>query len=178
MKRKKLNLPQLNKYSALKLVLFVAVIILIEIAAGVFIFNQFSSRTYRQEYEAYESKSGILSNKIYAAHASDIADIESDAQVLEQIKEQCVIDGQFDYYIVFSETQGGRIIDGGGLELNGNIGSYGLNYNQTSTFKFGGKTFVFAPSEIGESSYRVAGIADFTERQAIIDNLRGNTVAA
>lgn len=178
MKRKKFNLPQLNKYSALKLVLFVVLIILIEIAAGIFIFNQFSTRTYRQEYAGYASRSLTLSNKVYSLHASDIGNIESDNALLEEIKTLCAADGQFDYYVIFSETQGGRIVDGGGLELNGNIGSYGLSYNKTSAFKIGGKTYVFAPSEIGESSYRIAGIADFTERQAIIDNLRGNTVAA
>ncbi len=158
--------------------IFVAIIILVEVAAGLFIFSQFSSRTYRQEYAAIQQQADVVANKIYQTHTDDIKNIESDGELLSAIVQECVQTGEFDYYIIFNEAGGGRIINGGGLNLSGNLrDNYGLTYNSVARIVLEGKTYVFAPSALGASGYRVGGLKDFTERQNIISNLRGNTVA-
>ncbi|MDE7163718.1 MAG: EAL domain-containing protein [Clostridia bacterium] len=178
MKKRKKALPQLNKSSVWKMFIFVAIIVLVEVAAGLFIFSQFSSRTYRQEYAAIQQKADVVSKKVYQSHTENIGDIESDGELLSAILEECVATGEFDYYIIFNETHGGNIVSGGGLNLSGNIrDNYGLSYNSVGKIELDGNTYIFAPSALGESNYRIGGLKDFTERQKIISNLRGNTVA-
>lgn len=174
MKKKKNSLPQLNKSSVLKIIIFIAVIVLVEVAAGIFIFSQFSSKTYKQEYAGYAHKSEVIAKTIGENHPGDIENS------LSAIKAECAATGQFDYYIVFTEARGGVVVDGGDIFKTGeNIrDKYGLSYDATSTFELGGRTYVFAPSKLGDTGYRIAGISDFTERQKVIDNLRGNTIAA
>lgn len=173
MKKKKNSLPQLNKSSVLKIIIFIAVIVLVEVAAGIFIFSQFSSKTYKQEYAGYSHKSELIAKNIGDNHS----DIENS---LGAIQEECVATGQFDYYIVFTEARCGVVVDGGGIFKTGeNIrDKYGLPYDATSTFELGGKTYVFAPSKLGNTGYRIAGISDFTAEQKVIKNLLGNTIAA
>lgn len=157
--------------------LFVAIIVLVEVAAGLFIFSQFSSRTYRQEYAAIQQKADGVAAKIFSNHSDEISDIGTE-RVGTAIMEECAASGEFDYYIVFAESQGGVVVNGGGLNLSGNIrDAYGLSYNSVGKVNLDGKTYVFAPSALGESGYRIGGLKDFTERQKIINNLRGNTVA-
>ncbi|MDE7076748.1 MAG: hypothetical protein K2O62_05455, partial [Clostridia bacterium] len=178
MKKRKRALPELNKSSVWKMFIFVAIIVLVEVAAGLFIFSQFSSRSYKQEYAAIQQKADGVSSKIYQAHSDDINNIESDEALLTAITEECAATGEFEYYIVFSEASGGKIVSGGGLNLSGNLrDNYGLSYNSVGRMEVSGKTYVFAPSALGKSGYRIGGLKDFTEHQKIITNLRGNTVA-
>lgn len=177
-RRRKRALPELNKSSVWKMLIFVAIVVLVEVAAGLFVFSQFSSRTYRQEYASIQQKADDVSKKIYQSHSENIGDIGSDGELLSSVLAECAATGEFDYYIVFSETHGGNIVSGGGLNLSGNIrDNYNLSYNSVGKINLDGKTYVFAPSALGESGYRIGGLKDFTERQKIIDNLRGNTVA-
>lgn len=175
MKKKKKDLPQLNKSSVLKILIFVAIIILVEVAAGLLIYSQFSSKTYKQEYVGYTHKSEVLADRLYEKYSDNI---QSNIQA---IKNECAAGGQFDYYVVFTEGSGGVVSAGGGaegiLEDGDKISKYGLSYNKTSTFKLDGKTYVFAPSKLGNSGYRIACISDFTARKDVIDNLLGNTIA-
>lgn len=158
--------------------IFVAIIVLVEVAAGLFIFSQFSSRSYKQEYAAIQQKADGVSSKIYQAHTDNIIDLGSDEALLSAIAEECEASGEFEYYILFSEAAGGKIISGGGLNLSGNLrDNYGLSYNSVGRIDLDGKTYVFAPSALGNSGYRIGGLKDFTEHQKIISNLRGNTVA-
>ena len=176
MKKKKLNLPQLNKSSVIKVIIFIAITVLVEVAAGIFIYSQFSSKTYKQEYASYAQKSQTIASTINEKYPDGIANR------IEAVSNDCIGFGQFDYYIIFTEGQGGVVVEGGGggiLEDGANIGSkYGLSYNTTSTFTLDGKTYIFAPSALGNTGYRIAGVSDFTSRQSVISNLLGNTVAA
>ncbi|MDE7400617.1 MAG: EAL domain-containing protein [Clostridia bacterium] len=158
--------------------IFVAIIVLVEVAAGLFIFSQFSSRSYKQEYAAIQQKADGVTSKIYQAHTDNINNLLNDETLLSAIVGECEATGEFEYYIVFGEAAGGNIISGGGLNLSGNLrDNYGLSYNAIGKIEVEGKTYVFAPSALGKSGYRIGGLKDFTEHQKIISNLRGNTVA-
>ncbi|MDE7256576.1 MAG: hypothetical protein K2N50_01285 [Clostridia bacterium] len=177
MKKNKKSLPQLNKSSALKLFIFVAIIILIEVAAGLFIFSQFSSKTYKQEYAAFSQKANSLTEKINTEFGDSIGDgfaNDGNAALRAGILEQCKAVSDFDCYIIFSDS--GRIIEDGGMELSDSLGNYGLKYNASAKVSIGGVNYVFVPSAIGDSGYRIGCFKDFTERQKIIDNLLGNMV--
>lgn len=179
MKKKKFNIPQLNKSSVLKPVVFIAIIVLIEVAAGLFIFSQFSTKTYKQEYASLEQKSATFTENIFKNEeigpliGTDIEN-ETDA-VRAKIKEQYKLDTNFDDYIIFHDS--GRIIDGGELELSGYLGNYGLKYNVADKVSIGGVVYVFAPSALGDSGYRIGCLKDFGAQQKVIDNMLGNTVA-
>lgn len=175
-KKKKKFLPQLNQSSVIKLIIFVAIVVLVELAVGIFVYGQVSSRLYKREYALYGNDADALSAKITQTY-SDKLDNLTDEGNLTAIKSYCASVGRFEYYVVFGEAGGGTFIDGGELNLSGNLKDYGLKYNAVGTAEIGGKTYIFAPSALGNSGYRVAGLSDFNERQKIIDNFIGNTVA-
>lgn len=172
-KKNKISLTQLNKSSVLKLLIFVAIIILVEVAAGLFIYSQFSTKTYKQEYASFGQDAAELSAKLNDRFGSSVDDdIES---VREQLIALSYEDTNFQEYIILSET--GDIVDGGNLGLEGKLGDYGLSYNTSCKWVRDGVTYYFTPSAIGDSIYRVGCFKDFTQRQQIIDNLLGNMVA-
>ena len=177
MKKKRKELPQLNKSSVLKLVIFIAIIVLVEVAAGLFIFSQFSSKTYKQEYVSYEQKAGTFTTNITTQLDGKIdSSIENEGSpVLAAIKEQYNNDTNFDHYIIFSDS--GRIVDGGELGLSGKLGNYGLKYNVSQKVTIDGKLYVFAPSALGKSGYSIGCLKDFSAQQKVIDNILGNMVA-
>ncbi len=183
MKKKRNDLPQLNKSSALKLVIFIAIIVLIEVAAGLFIFSQFSKNTYRQEYVSLEQKADALSEKITAKFGSSIkTDIEDkNKTLLAEIKEEYANDTNFDYYLIISDS--GRIVDGGGLidttesSKPVKLADYGLKYNASEKVTIGGVVYYFAPSAFGDNGYNIGCLKDFTAQQKVIDNTLGNMVA-
>lgn len=177
MKKKKKELPQLNKSSVLKLVIFIAIIVLVEVAAGLFIFSQFSSKTYKREYVSLEQKAGALTENITTQLDIKIDNsIENEGSpVLAAIKEQYKYDTNFDDYIIFSDS--GRIVDGGELGLSDKLGKYGLKYNVSDKVTIDGKVYVFAPSALGKSGYSVGCLKDFGAQQKVIDNILGNMVA-
>lgn len=181
MKKKKKVLPQLNKSSVLKLVIFIAIIVLVEVAAGLFIFSQFSSKTYKQEYALLEQKADTFAENINTQFGASIkTDLENkNKSVLTGIKEQYKNDTNFDDYIIFHAT--GRIIDGGELiDTSGStvkLDDYGLKYNVAKKVTIGGVVYYFAPSALGDSGYSIGCLKDFSAQQKVIDNLLGNTVA-
>lgn len=178
MKKFKKKLPQLNKNSTLRLIIFIAIIIIVEIAAGLFIYGQFSAKTYKQEYAAFAGYSESLANNVAEKHSDKLSSLETDETALAAVKAECSAVGKFDYYVIFGEAQGGKIIDGGGLQLQGNLkDGYGLKYNEVGVVEIGGKSYIFAPSALGESGFRIGGLSDFTARKDVIDNILGNLVA-
>ena len=71
MKKKKF-LPQLNKSSFLKLIVFVAIVVLVEIAAGLFIFNEYSAKTYRQEFASYGGRAPEAQGRIRSVTGEEL----------------------------------------------------------------------------------------------------------
>lgn len=169
---------QLGKTSVVKLIIFLVVIILLEAATGLFTYNQFASRTYKQEYAAYQSQADLL-----AKHEADVigefGNLEHNSAQLEKVVKTAEESGRFETYVIFTESDGGRIIYSGGVLTNGaNIrDAYSLKYNTVGLVQAEGKTYVFAPSKLGNSQYRLAGLADFSERRQVINNLLGNVTA-
>ena len=156
--------------------LFIAVIVLIEFAAGLFIYSQFASRTYKREYASYQEKSDTLAAKIFLTHQS-YENIESDEEELSAILSDCRADGQFDYYFVFREASGEILASDGLLGKGTAIGDQGLKYNAVSVINHDGKAYVFSPSELGQSGYRIGCLKDFSESRSVIDNVLGNVIA-
>lgn len=176
-KKNKKNLPQLNKFSVLKLIIFIAIIALVEVAAGLFIFGQFSSKTYKQEFAAFGRKADVLASNIYSEHKSAIDSKDINSDVLTSIEKQCENDLDVDYYFVFTEGGGTIVNKGNGLIDKDNISGYGLSYNSSGKVEIKGVIYVFAASELGDSGYRIGCLKDFNARQKIIDNMLGNMVA-
>ena len=85
MKKNKKVLPQLNKSSVLKLVIFIAIIVLIEVAAGLFIFGQVSKNLYNQEYSAFSKKADALTDNVYSDYSSSIENNDFNSTVLASI---------------------------------------------------------------------------------------------
>lgn len=156
--KKKKFLPQLNKSSLLKLIVFVAIVVLVEIAAGLFIFNEYSAKTYRQEFASYGGRADTLSHNVNEKYSSELGGLNDNAELIEKIKADFKLSAQFDYYVIFFEGQGGVVIDGGGLLKEGEAlkTNYNLTFNAVGTVEIKGKTFVFAPSALGDSGYRKA----------------------
>ena len=117
MKKKKF-LPQLNKSSFLKLIVFVAIVVLVEIAAGLFIFNEYSAKTYRQEFASYGGRADTLSYNVNEKYSSELDGLNGNTELIEKIKADCKLSAQFDYYVIFSEGQGGVVF---GSEISGGI---------------------------------------------------------
>ncbi len=111
MKRKKREYRQLNKNSAIKLTVFIILVVLIELATGFFAFTQFSKHTYRQEYDGYQTECDALAATITQRYSEDeLKALESDSALLNSVIEDCKrYSGRYKY-VIFSETQGGKIV--------------------------------------------------------------------
>ncbi len=180
MKKKKVELKQLNSKTIIKLIIFIALIIVLEVATGLFAYYQFSSRTYRKEYATYAKTAEDLGKSVYGKLPDSFNDLEGDEAALQAVAAELKASEKFDYYVIFSPASGGRIIDGGGVlsdENGATLEGYNLVYNKVGLVEIGDKTYVFAPAAMG-NVYCVGGVSDFTERQAVIDNLRANVAAA
>ncbi len=181
MKNREYELLQPNKSFVKKLLIFIAIIILVEVATGIFAFNQFATRTYRQEFASYKDKSSSVAARITKDYSDEVvSDMESDGTVLSAILGICESSHEFDVNIVFAEAGGGRILYGGSNDefaIGDNLQSNNINYSETSIVEYKGKTYVFSSARIGDTVYRIGGLSDFTERKNTIDNLLGNVVA-
>ncbi len=176
MKKKKFN-EQLNKSSVLKVILIALIIALVEVLTGFFVFNWSSDMTYKHDVAGYEIRSAALASSIDEMFGDSVNSLESDASVRPLIEAALEESGEFDDYVVFAQAQGGRVLGDGGL-LTGNITEgYGLKYNQNGKVTIGGKVYLFCPANIGDSNYCIAGLVDYTTREANIKNFRGNVAA-
>ncbi len=181
MKKKKKFIEQLNKSTVIKVTLVALLIVIIELITGIFVFNQFSSHTYEQDYLSYQKKADSLSVVMSDKFGESLNRLEDDAEILNQLKTELSESGEFDSYIIFAQAQNGRIIGDDGL-LKGNLNAdYNLNINAgnsaASTVKIDGSIYVFAPSYLGGSNYGIAGLTDYTARTANIKKLQGNVAA-
>lgn len=178
-KRKIRELKQLNKSTVIKLILFILLVAILEVATGLFAFNQFSTRTYKQEYIAAQERAEEVVKGLSSDPSEEFADLETAEGKINALAETLKNGGVFTNYIIFSETQNGRVIYGDGIMQDGaNLKKdFNLSIDNSGTFTTGGKTYLYAPAKLGNSGYRIAGISDFTARKDVIDNLMGNVVA-
>lgn len=177
MKKKKRFIEQLNKSTVIKVILIALLIVIIEVITGFFVFNQFSSHTYEQDYLSYQKKADQLSVTMSNKFGNNLNKLDDDAEILNRLKTELGESGEFDSYIVFAQAQNGRILGEDGL-LTGNLSSgYNLKINATSTITIDGRLYVFAPSYFTDSNYGIAGLTDYTARNANINKLKGNVAA-
>jgi len=176
LKKKRKFIEQLNKSTWLKVALIALLIAVIEVITGIFVFNQFSVHTYEQDFLNYQKSSDELSAILSDKFGDRMNAIEDDASIKADIESVLAESGKFDGYVLFAQAQSGRILGDDGL-IKGNLKDYNLSYGSTGKFALDGKVYVFAPSFIGESNYGVAGITDYTARNANIAKLRGNVAA-
>ena len=175
MKKKKFT-EQLNKSTVIKVIVIALLIAVIEFITGFFVFNWSTSLTYKHDSISYQQSADELSDEMVEIFGESINELESNPDIVVQLKDALAERGTFDHYIVFAQGSGGRVLGEDGI-LTGNIGNYGLKITQTGKVTVGGKLYIYAPSYLGDSVYGIAGLADYTVRDANIKNLRGNVAA-
>lgn len=178
-KRRKRELKQLNKSTVTKLILFILLVVVLEFATGLFTLNQFSTRTYKQEYVAARQKAEAIVVNLSSDPTEEFGNLETTEGQIASLVGELKESGDFSNYVIFSETQNGRVIYGDGVMSEGaNLkDDFGLSIDKAGLVEIDGKTYIFAPAKLGNSGYRIAGVNDFSERKAVIDNLMGNVVA-
>ncbi len=177
MKSKKKFTEQLNRSTIFRVIAIALVIVLIEVIAGICIFTWSSNLTYKHDYLEYGEKSQSLAAKITESFGDRIDDLEKDPEVRPLIMQALEDSGAFDDYVVLAQAQGGRVLGDDGI-LTGNLrNNYNLQYNEVGRAAVGGKVYLFSPATLGDSSYCIAGLVDYTARDANIRNLRGNVAA-
>lgn len=179
MKKKRKDSRQLNKTSIIRLLLFLLLIVLIEVAAGIFVYTQFSKKTYLREYDSYQRQCDELAADLFENKQDLLGSIETDENALAEVVDYLNANGKFDYYIVFSETQSGKILYKGDLLVGGNNlkDDYNLSYDKYSLYNSGSDVYFYSPSKLGDSVYRIGTFKNFTENRKIITNLLGNVLA-
>ncbi len=179
MKKKRKDPRQLNKASVIRLLIFVLVVALIEIAAGIFVYTQFAKKTYVREYESYQLQCDELSADLYENKKDILTEIESNDAALAEVVDYLNNNGKFDYYLIFAENQSGKILYKGDLLTGGDNlkNDYNLSYEKYSLYEKGGEVYFYSPSKIGDTVYRIGTFKNFTQNRKNITNLLGNVLA-
>lgn len=166
---------QLNKNTLLKLALAAALVVVIYVLCGAFIVNQLSARTTELDIRSYGEQAERLSGAAVEQLGPDLTDLREDSETQAALMQYFTEYGAADHYILFAE--GGSQILGDAPFIGGTLTDYGLSYDTVSTFSQGGRLYMFAPAALGDSSYRVALITDYTDRNASINSIFGNSIA-
>lgn len=177
MKKKRKFSEQLNKSTILKVIAIALVIAIIEVIAGICILTWSADLTYKHDYISYQQAADKLAEDIGGEFGEELKLLETDESVRSSLLAKAEESGAFDGYVVLAQAQGGRVVGDGGI-ISGVISDYNLRYNETGRASIGGKVYLFCPSALGESSYCLACLEDYTARAANIANLRGNVIAA
>lgn len=175
--KKKTNfISKLNKNTIFKLVIASAIIIVIYVMCGVFVFNQCASHTYEVDFVGFSQSAERASEQAVEELSPDLSSLEADESLQSELISFIRNNGGADAVVLFADGGGGTILGEDGI-ISGNLGDFGLTYNAVTRFTLGDKLYVFAPARLGDSVYRAGLIFDYTERQAVIDAMLGNTAA-
>lgn len=180
--KKKINVPQLNNNSIIKLLAFFALVVLLEVVAEITIFAQFSNKTYRQEYQAYNNKALSLVTVLGQTHGNDVLNNLNEEEARQAIISTCKRYGGFDEYAVFvyfDNSNDGKILYSttDGIAVGSKLSEVGVVSDEVKTATLGDKTYVFAPVGVGDFGYGIMCASDFTASQANINSLTGNVIA-
>lgn len=180
--KKKIDIPQLNNKSVIKLIAFFALVVLLEVVAAIAIFGQFAAKTYKQEYAAYSNKATSLSTVLEQTHGNEDLNKLNEATVQEYVTATCKLSGGFDEYIIFTfldNSNDGKILytTADIVGVGSRLSDIGVLNSEVSTATIGEKTYVFAPIAVGEYGYGIACVSDFSVSQANINSLTGNVIA-
>lgn len=184
MKKKRKDPRQLNKASIIRLLIFVLLVALIEIAAGIFVYTQFARKTYVREYESYQRECDGLAADLYEDKKDILGDldeingevIEINDEVLSEIVDYLKDNGKFDYYLVFAESSGTISYKCDVLTGGNNLKDYNLSYDKYSLYEKGDEVYFYSPSRIGDTVYRIGTFKNFTQSRKTIKNLLGNVL--
>lgn len=182
MKKKKIDIPQLNNNTIIKLLIFIAIVVLLEVVTALAIFNQFSNKTYKQEYAAYNNKATSLSTVLNANYTTDELNRLNEEEVQQQVISSCLSHGGFESYAVFifyDNSTNGKIIYSQSPEftVGQTLDEMGVVNNSVSVSELGEKTIIFVPIRLGEYGYGIMCASDFSASSANVSNLLGNVVA-
>ncbi|MGN0812021.1 MAG: EAL domain-containing protein [Candidatus Coproplasma sp.] len=180
--KKRLNVPQLNNKTIVKLLIFFAIVVLLEVVTAIAIFNQFSTKTYRQEYTAFNNKATSLSETLNANYTVEELNRLNEEDVQQRVLSTCSANGGFESYAiitVYDDSTDGKIIFSNSSDFtNGQkLSDIGIVNNAVSVAKVGDKTLIFAPISVGNYGFGIICASDFSASQANIDSLIGNVVA-
>lgn len=158
-------------------------VILLEVITAIVIFNQFATKTYRQEYAAFNNKATALSTVLNENFSTEELNKLNDDAVRQEVIGFCTENGGFENYAVFTfydNSTDGVIIYGSqssGFTVGQTLSDIGVVNNAVAVAKADGKASVFAPIKVGEYGYGIMCVSDFSASQANIDSLTGNVVA-
>ncbi|MGN0814150.1 MAG: EAL domain-containing protein [Candidatus Coproplasma sp.] len=164
---------KINKSTGIKACLIAALIVIVEVVCGILSFNLYAQYSYEQSFVEYASEISKISDVIDAQTGVEDYDDES---VISSVRNYLRNDNSFVGYVLFTEAGGGRIV-GNGWALENNLTDYSIDYSKTQLVTLDGKIYVFTCHKIGQTTYYVGGLDDFTEQQKIIDGMLSNMVA-
>jgi len=180
LKKKHAEFAQLNTASAWKVIIFVLCVVVIEVAMAIFTYNQFATRTYRQALAQSTDSATTLATSLNEGYSCEISDLENSTS-LSSVYDACERSERFGFYVIFSSANEGRVLFSGNTVLiasDGSLKDYGITFSKTSTIKLAdGKEYVFSSAKLGNGTYYIGGVSDFSESRKNIDNLLGNVVA-
>lgn len=179
--KKKINLPQLNNKTIVKFLIFFAVLVLLEVIIAIAIIGQFSAKTYKQEYAAYNNKAVSLS-EVLTENYSDQLNSLNEEQIQKDVLETCAKNGGFEDYAIiriFGDSTNGKILytDSSLFKNNQEFKEIGITNNAVSVAEVGDKTLICVPVSVGTYGYGVLCASDFSASQANINGLIGNVIA-
>lgn len=179
--KKKLNVPQLNNKTIVKLLIFFALVIMLEVITAIAIIGQFSEKTFRHECAAFDNKATSLSTVIENNYSVEqLNNLGNDAQLQEQVIAFCAANGGFEGYAIISINNTDGVIkytNSAYFTFGQRLSEIGVSSSGVSVAEVGGKSIVFAPISLGTYGYGVICASDFSNSQAAIDSLVGNVVA-
>lgn len=175
MKKKFTHFQKIHKSTAIKAVVVIALIVVIEIVAGIFLYRHFASQAYDVKFAETDKKIASVSERL-DGNLILTGDETTDADnILSRLDGWD--DVTFDYFVVFVNTTQGRIVGASeGCALSGTLSAYDIDFQSVATYEIMDGTYVFAASRLGDSSYYVAGLADFSSQQSAIDKMMNNFI--
>ncbi|MGN1103396.1 MAG: EAL domain-containing protein [Candidatus Coproplasma sp.] len=156
-------------------------VVLLEVVIGIFIFNQFSAKTYKYEYSVYNNKANSLLTMLDNTYTADELNNMNNPDIRQRVLTTCSSNGGFDEYAIITlyETTDGKVIysDSPYFTEGQVLSEIGLVNNAVSVVTVSEKTLVCAPISLGNYGYGIICASDFSESQANIDSIISNVVA-
>ncbi len=182
MKKKLTDIPQLNSNYIVKLLIFLAIVVLLEVITAIAVFFQFSDKTYKQEYAAFNNRGTALVTVLNENFTKQQLNSLNNVDIQKQVINFCTQNGGFDGYAVFTfydNSTDGVVIYGGESVLNAGqiLSTVGIVNNEVTVAEVDGKPLIFVPVRVGDYGYGIICASDFSASQANINGLLGNVVA-
>lgn len=174
-RRKKLLIFQkLNKSTAIKAFITALVIILIEVCVGILVYNSYYNHVFGEAYAEQERAVAAVTDDI-ASSLGDGVLPEAGSAALDTAVEK-LADSGFDYYGVFVEASGGRVV--GGNFGTATLTEFGVtNLKSGAIVGHGGGHYIFVSRQFASSHLYIGGVSDYSEEYQIINSMLDNLVA-